>query len=39
VAVMADVHRSCADRTLVVVQHRPEGLDSVGRVVHVGARH
>lgn len=36
-AVLADLFRSAAGRTVVLVSHRPEGLDSAGRIMDLGA--
>jgi len=36
-AVLADLFRSAAGRTVVLVSHRPEGLDGAGRIMDLGA--
>ena len=36
-AVLADLFRSAAGRTVVLVSHRPEGLNGAGRIMDLGA--
>ena len=36
-AVLADLFRSAAGRTVVLVSHRPEGLEGAGRIMDLGA--
>jgi len=35
VAVMDDVHRACAGRSMLLITHRPEGLDRVDVVLRL----